>query len=938
MTPVRVELLGPLRLVVDGEPVDVRGPKRRAVLALLASAEGRVVPADQLLDALWPGEPPESGQAALQSHVSRLRGHLASAAARLRSMAGGYRLDLDGGELDVAQARALLRRARAATDADVAVAALREAAGLWRGPVLAEFAEVAPLATTAVACGHLQRDVTELLIECSIRARRLDGVVGLAGAMLAADPLREPAALLLMRALAATGDAPRALAVGREYRRRLIEETGLDPSPALGKLERAVAGGAVTLVTPVVESPPVPDRRTTPLFGRDAQVAALERLLGSERLVTVVGPGGVGKTRVALEVARRAATATVLRLGPVTDPAAVPHALAAALDLRVVTGDLLAGCIALLDTGPALLVVDNCEHLLGEVRDTVDRLLDGCPGLTVLATSREPLGLPSETTSRLAPLPLPAPDRETVLARVPSVALFLDRAARTRSGFAPDADEMQMVADVVRRLDGMPLAIELAAGRLSGLSLPDLAERLDRALDLLGTPRGGEPRHRTLRTTVEWSYDLLPEEEQRLFRHLAVFVDGVDLPTVEAVAADLRLASDAAAALAHLVDASMVGVSFADRPRYRMLETLRAFAVDRLTATGEETAAADRLLRWAVELTARIDAAAATEREPEADAALRREVPNLRAAWRLARERGALDDAIALVVALHEVAVWRDLVEFRGWADELVTDPALATHPRAAVVLGAAARNAYARGDHARAGRLARDGLARATDPEGRSFCLGALGLAALSRGAFADVVDLKLAAATHATRRDGGIGVAALAAAYAGELDRARELHARAAEGPLPPTLRAFAEYVAGEIDNAAGHLDRAEGHYEKAIAGARASGATFVSGIASVGLLTVRADAGRVQDALRGYREVIEYFAHAGNWTQLWVALRNLAALLRRLGDEEPAALLDAAADRAPDAPSTTAPAPAQARAGGRAEALEVARAALRRHLTER
>jgi tetratricopeptide (TPR) repeat protein len=519
---------------------------------------------------------------------------------------------------------------------------------------------------------------------------------------------------------------------------------------------------------------------------------------------------------------------------------------------------------------------------------------------------------------------------------VPRVALFLDRAAHARPGFSPDAADLRLVADIVRRLDGMPLAIELAAGRLAGLALPDLAARIDRALDLLGA-RTGDSGHRTLRATVEWSYALLPAEEQRLFRHLAAFVDGVDLPTAEAVAADLGLSADPAAMLAHLVDASMVEVSFSDRPRYRMLETLRAFGVDRLVAAGEASAAEERLLRWAVDLTAWADATAATDREPDADAALRRELPNLRAAWRLARRRGALDDAVALVIALNEVSMWRDLVEVCGWADELVDDPALADHPRVAAVLGAAARNAYIRGDHARAERLARDGLARATDADGHWSCLGALANAALSRGAFTEVIEYKRAAAEHAARPDGGLGVAALAAAYSRDLDQARELHtAFVAQGPLPPALRAFADYVAGEIENAAGRPESAEEHYLAAIACARTSGATFVVGIASVGLVTARAAAGRTADALRGYREVVEYFAQAGNWTQLWVTLRNLAALLRRLGDEEPAALLDAAADRAPDAPPATEPSAGEPRrAIGRTEALEIARAALSRHL---
>ncbi|MDQ4104120.1 MAG: winged helix-turn-helix domain-containing protein, partial [Actinomycetota bacterium] len=234
---VRVDLLGPLQLVVEGVAVDVRGPKRRAALALLALAEGRAVTVDHLVDALWPSEIPESGRQALHSHVSRLRGHLGPAAARLETLAGGYRLVLGRDDLDVARARELLGKARAIADRHPAgaCALLSEAHALWRGPVLADLEEVSPVATAVVALEQLHRDVTDALVGCAIDAGQLDeGVVGLAAAALAADPLREPAALLLMRTLAATGRATEALRTGREYRHRLAEEAGLDPSPALG--------------------------------------------------------------------------------------------------------------------------------------------------------------------------------------------------------------------------------------------------------------------------------------------------------------------------------------------------------------------------------------------------------------------------------------------------------------------------------------------------------------------------------------------------------------------------------------------------------------------------------------------------------------------------------------------------------------------------------
>ena len=615
---VRLGLLGPLRLVIDGVPVEVRGPKRRAILALLASAEGRTVPVDHLVDALWPSEPPESARQALHTHVSRLRAHLGPAAARLQTRQDGYRLDLGTDDLDVSRARALLGSAR--RDPAKAFALLEEAHALWRGPVLADLTDVAPIATAVQGCERLHRNVTDALVAGAVAAGRAEGALGLAADALVADPLREPAVLALMRALAASGQAPEALRVGREYRHRLADETGLDPSPALGELERDIAGGAAG--PPPVRTE-VPARPATRLVGRRAEAAAIHRMLAAERLVTLVGPGGVGKTRVALEVADQAETVAVLLLAPITEPAAVAHALAAALNLRVVQGDVLSACVAVLGDRHGLLAIDNCEHLLDAVRDTVGVLLAACPRLSVLATSREPLGLADEYASRLAPLPLPGSGEE--LAEVPSVAVFLDRAARVRSGSPPTSADLRTVADIVRRLDGMPLAIELAAGRLSTFSLTDLRDRLDRSLDLLGGGRtSGDARHRTLRTTVEWSYQLLTDDERRLFRHLSVFVDGVDLTTAEAVAADLGLAADPGSVLARLVDASVIEARFDGGTRYRMLETLRAFGLDRLADAGETDAADARLLSWAVGLTAWIDTVVVTADEPAADAALRR--------------------------------------------------------------------------------------------------------------------------------------------------------------------------------------------------------------------------------------------------------------------------------------------------------------------------
>lgn len=955
---VRVGLLGPVRLAVGGDDVAVPGPERRAVLAVLALAEGRAVTADHLLDVLWPGEPPDSGRAALHHHLSRLRGHLGPAASRLETLDDGYRLRLADGELDHVRARALLARARATTDEPAAaVELLRTALALWRGPALAELAAVEPLATAATGLDLLRRDVTEALAGCLAdagaagdAASAAEAIV-LAGDLLAADPLREPAARLHVRALAAAGRRADALAAGRAFRRRLAEEAGLDPSPELGDLERAVAGGSLTGRAPrqrrtrVAEhpvhpgaEPPVTARPPGPLYGREAQLAAVERLLAAERLVTLVGPGGVGKTRLAVEIGHRAGAVALLALGAVTSAEGVPYALAGAIGLDVVHGDVLAACAAVLGTAPGVLVVDGCDHLLDAARDTVATLLAGCPDLTVLATSREPLGVSVECLSPLPPLPLPpaGPADGDGVRAVPSVAVFLDRA--TRNGRAgPDTvgdDDLPLVADIVRALDGVPLAIELAAGRLTTCAPAELLARLAR---LVRAPDG---RPRADGDTAEWAYDLLGDDERRLFRQLAAFPDGADLPSAERVGADLGL-GDPAAVLARLDDAFLL-VAEPERPRrYRMPESLRAFARDRLAAAGEKEAADRRLLRWALDTVAWIDAAVTSEDEPAADAVLRRELPNLRAAWALARRPGEVEAAVALVTGLAEASAWRDLTELRAWAEQLAADPVVATHPARADVVAVVAHGAYQAGDRSRAERLARAGLGLA--PAGSRAarnCLTTLAWAELADGRFAEAVGHALTAAASDPWPATAYGIAALAALYGGDDDRARALAKPMAHAAGSPSARAFTAYLEAEIANAAGEWERAEEHYAAAIAGFRASGATAGAGLASIGLLTARADAGRLHDALEGYRETIDHFARTGTWTRLWVTVRSLADLLRRLGDGGPAAILDAAADRAPDAPLARPPGapPADAPPGGvpgRAAVLRLARDAIARNL---
>jgi tetratricopeptide (TPR) repeat protein len=336
-----------------------------------------------------------------------------------------------------------------------------------------------------------------------------------------------------------------------------------------------------------------------------------------------------------------------------------------------------------------------------------------------------------------------------------------------------------------------------------------------------------------------------------------------------------------------------------------MLETMRAFAMDELCAREEVVEADEQLLTWAVALATGIEVDACTPHEPTADVTLRRELANIRAAWQLARRLERLDEAIAIVTSLTDASAWRDLSEIWGWAQDLADDPGLSVHPRAASALGAAAQTAWLQGDTLRSERLTAEGLRIAADGEDRRQCLAALAILELFRGEARAAIEHALQAAACAPTPDESYGIAALAAAYAGDLEQAGDHCARLTDLAIYPSLQAFAAYVAGEVANVAGDTATAEEHYAQAVELGRSSGATFVQGIAAVGLVTVRARGGRVREALHGYRELIDYWERTGSWIQQWTTLRNLAALLRTLADPEPALFLEVAASHAPDAP---------------------------------
>ncbi|MFE0647546.1 BTAD domain-containing putative transcriptional regulator [Streptomyces sp. NPDC059534] len=682
MGPVRYSVLGPtLAHTPDGTDVTVGGPRVRALLTVLALRAGRTVPVPDLVDEVWHGdEPPADAVAALQALVGRLR--KAVGRDRVVSAEGGYRLDARPEDVDARRFERLAAEGLAALgagDPARAAAVLDEALALWRGPALADLPD---------------RDAEAVRWEArrlDARRARLDAALALGGApaalpeltsLCAAHPLDEPLQALRIRALRDTGRAAEALAAYESVRRALANRLGTDPSPALRALHAELLAPAPD-PAPEPAAAPAPPRtgpgpaglrasgvpgnlraRLTSFVGRDEEIAALQDDLRGARLVTLLGTGGAGKTRLSQEAAERGADAWpdgvwVAELAPVRDPEAVPEAVLAAVGARetVLRGagaeelravdDPLARLVEHCAGRRMLLLLDNCEHLVAAAADLAETLLARCPGLRVLATSREPLGVPGEVLRPLGPLPV-----ETAL------RLFGERGAAARPGFGTDEDP-EAAAEIVRRLDGLPLAIELAAARLRMLTLRQIADRLDDRFRLLTSgARTVLPRQQTLRAVVDWSWELLDESERAVLCGLSVFTGGCDLEAAEAVCAGV----DVLDVLGSLVDKSLVVAAPGDTGmRYRLLETVAEYAGERLDEAGERAATERRHLTYYRELARRTDPELRGAGQVAAIARFGAEYGNLRTALRRAVDARDEDEALVLVHSLLWYWQMRDL-------------------------------------------------------------------------------------------------------------------------------------------------------------------------------------------------------------------------------------------------------------------------------------
>ncbi|MGY0005533.1 AfsR/SARP family transcriptional regulator [Micromonospora sp. I033] len=754
---MRISLLGPLELRADtGTPVEVGGPRLRRLLILLALEPGRTVTVGRLTDALWAGEPPAGAANALQALVSRLR----RPGLPVEAQPGGYRLAVAPDDVDLHRFEAGVRagRTRLADDPAEGCRRLAEALALWRGPALADAADADFARAPVARLTELRLAATEELVEARLDRGAPDDLLPQLRELAAAHPLRERLAGLLIRALHRAGRPAEALAEYERLRATLADTLGTDPGPELAALHleilrgepavtpgrtgrrepaddvrgRAPAGGGGDLAG--ADRPPrgnLPATLTS-FVGREEEVARVAALLDRFRLATLTGPGGAGKTRLAVESGRALAGrfpdgVWLVPLAPVTDPVEVPQAALAALGLREQAllaragrgapepADPVGRLVDALAGRTVLLLLDNCEHLLDAAADLTERLLTACPGLQVLATSREPLGITGEALRPVESLALPpaGADPATALA-YPAVRLFADRAGAVRPDFTVDATTVGPVVRICRALDGMPLAIELAAARLRTMTAAQVDTRLDDRFRLLtGGSRTALPRHQTLRAVVDWSWDLLDDGERALWRRLAVFAGGATLEAVERVCA----APDVVDGISALVDKSLVVAAGTGEPRYRMLETIREYGLDRLAEAGE----ADRVRRaHAAEYLA-----LAEEAEPELRGAaqldwLRRlsaDHDNLHAGLRHAIATGDASTAVRYAAALG----WYwwltgQRAEGADLAGQVLALPGVADAPpaAAAIALATAALNLAA--THADNVTVSREWLDRAVE------------------------------------------------------------------------------------------------------------------------------------------------------------------------------------------------------------------------------
>ncbi len=917
---MEVRLFGQLEAVQDGVAVPVRGAKQRALLALLALQRGKPVSADRLIDHLWGDGEAGNPANALQAQIGQLRRSLGPAA--IVTSEAGYALDIGPDDVDVVRFEQLVaagRRLVEKGEAALASAAFGEALALRQGEPLAEFAYAG---FADVERAHLD-ELTLVAIEARARADLELGLhgdlVGELEALCREHPLRERLWELLILALYRAGRQAEALRAYTEARDRLVNELGIEPGPALRQLQARVLAQDPAL------TPPGPARlraagpaatgnlraQLSSFIGRDAELEQLCEAVRSHRLVTLIGPGGAGKTRLAVEAAgvlreEHRDGAWLIELAGVAEPGGVVPAAAVALGAgsavpgREPAGSTVELIVRHLAGRSVVVVIDNCEHVIAQAAALADALIGSLPALRLITTSREPLGVPGEILVAVGGLAPPA-----------AVELFVERARAVRPGFTADDRTRPVIEDICRRLDGLPLAVELAAARLRALTLATVAQRLeDRFRLLTGGARTALPRQQSLRAVVDWSYDLLFDDERVLFNRLAVFSGGCGLTAAEAVCGDDEVpAGEILDVVSRLVDKSLVtAADAAGETRFTQHETLWQYGRERLEESGEVNAMRTRHAEYYRQLAEEAYSRLRGATGPMWRDRLNSEMGNLRAAldWFIAT--GDADAALSLASGMAWLWwITTDFAEGVRWLGDALGTSGLGRGERAAI---AHSWHGYCLGmssDVAAGVIECEEAVATLRAGDDRSALATALVLCAtvLVR-AHAFERSLGLLQEAHALLEPTGHGwllashdlIVAWNLASLGRLEDA-EIAARSslerfdAEGEVLLVVSPL-NALAG-IAEARGDLGEASIAYESLLERCRATGQALYVPFGLVALAGLRARQGDDALADRLYDEAIE--CGSNPWLSA-DAMVGRAAVARRLGDlTRSRALLDAA-----------------------------------------
>jgi predicted ATPase/DNA-binding SARP family transcriptional activator len=917
---VEIGVLGPLEVLGrDGRPHRVGSPTQRRLLTVLASQPSHVFGTEALVEALWGAEPPGSAVRSLRTYVSRLRSSLAEAGGKeaIETVSDGYRLAVSPESIDIGRFEKLLRDASA--PGSDAVSQLTEALALWRGTPLADAMDVPAVDGEVRRLEELRGAARQRLAEALLGAGRWDEAVALTESIVADEPLREGAWVVLVRSLAGASRTAEAL---RAFQRAAdaLAEAGLVPSSALEAAEEEAlavpppgAGqeGSSEADDRTAAPEAKPPRRstadlpvTTDLVGREADLTAALDLLQRARVVTVLGPGGVGKTSLATEVARRlepelADGCRFVGLAAIGPGEEVRTSMVDALGFSV-DADGLEDALAAAAALEALVVLDNCEHVLDDVAEAVERMLTRDGPVRILATSRERIGVAGEHALTLRPL-------ETTGANASARQLFMDRAnaADPELALSPatmDEAELATLDEILGRLDGLPLAIEMAASRLASTGLADLLDLLEDQLSLHAPRRRVEPRHRTMSAVIEWSTSLLDDDMRAALTEMGVFSGPVRRADIEAVV-DRRTSVELAPALA---ERSLLFVERGDGAvRYGMLDTVRQQV--RTSSPCAPGTSARHAAHFARRL-AEVDAAMRTVDEPVAVMELADFFPELSGAirWSLEHEPPM---AASMLGHLHLAARNQLRDQPFVWAQEAL-DSLDEKQAGLGEVIACVAERHVRLGELQQAEDLARRAASlEPVSPTTLEVLADVLGYRGRHQEAIAVAqrqLELSGSLGDHHGRQMATVNIV-LSQLYSGDVAAARSwLPDIPAAAEAAPSVRGWLEYITGEVA-LVGDPVHAEAHLRAAIEAADSVDNRFLGGVARVSVASLVAHSGDAEGAIGTLRSIVDYWRRHGARTQMATTLRHLVILLARTGSFETAAVLLGAVQPDSERPSS-------------------------------